>query len=71
MGHDVHKERTVSEKENDLSKEASIMNEVSIHLGNDVGEMLIDFMSLSDEAKEKVLSYMTDLLNVPKYRKED
>ena len=71
MGHDVPKERTVTEKETDLSKETDVINQVSIHIGAQSGEMLVDFLRLNDEGKEKVLSYMADLLNVPKYRKED
>lgn len=71
MGHDVPKERTVTEKETDLSKETNVINQVYIHLGAQSGEMLVDFLRLSDEGREKVLSYMTDLLNVPKYRKDE
>lgn len=71
MGHDVPKERTVTEKETDLSKETNVINQVYIHLGAQSGEMLVDFLRLSDEGREKVLSYMTDLLNVSKYRKDE
>lgn len=71
MGHDVPKERTVTEKETDLSKETNVINQVYLHLGTQSGEMLVDFLRLSDEGREKVLSYMTDLLNVAKYRKDE
>lgn len=71
MGHDVPKERTVVQRENDISVETQIMRSVSIHLGAQSGQLLTIFVQLDDESKDKAIAYLNDLLDASKYRKDE
>ena len=71
MGHDVPKERTIVQRENDISIGTQVMRSVSIHLGARSGELLTIFVQLNDESKDKAIAYLKDLLDASKYRKED
>ena len=71
MGHDVPKERTVIQRENDLSNEMKTMQSISIHLGAKAGELISYFQQLDEDSKNKAVAYLKDLLDASKFRKED
>lgn len=71
MGHDVPMERSVAQREADISNEAKTMDMVSLHLGAEAGKLITTFVQLDDESKAKAIAYLTDLLDASKFRKED
>lgn len=71
MGHDVSKERSVKEKESDISVECRLLDQISVHFGKDAVQVLTVLNELNTEGKKKALEQLEDLTDVPKYRKED
>ena len=71
MGHDVPKERSITEKESDLSFESKLLDQISFRYGKTAVQALSILTELNEDGQKKALSALEDLSEVPKYRKED
>jgi len=71
MGHDVPKERSIAQRENDISIETQTLRLVQMHFGPQSAELLSLYASLNDEGKRKVFEIIQDLSELPRYRKDD
>ena len=54
-----------------LSEEVRLIEKIQMQYGKLVVEILGELVQLNDEGKKKALTQVQDLLDVPKYRKDD
>lgn len=59
------------EHSNTIQQEVSIIELIQTQYGKEAVQLLSAFVQLNGTGKEKALSNIQDLLDVPKYRKED
>ena len=71
MGHDVPKERSIAEKESDMSYELKLLDQISIRYGKAAVQALSVLNELNEEGQKKAVSALEDLSEIPKYRKDD
>ncbi len=71
MGHDVPMERSFSQRESDISKEITTIEQIQFCFGEDAVTLLQKFLELNQEGQEKALSMLDDLNQISKYRKDD
>ena len=55
----------------ELSEEVKFIEKIQTQYGKEAIQMLSAFVQLNDVGKQKALENIQDLLEVPKYRKED
>lgn len=60
-----------NEMEKRIAEEYPIINQICSMYGTDAAELLSRYLQLNDMGKLKALGNLQDLLDVPKYRKED
>lgn len=60
-----------NEMEKRIVEEYPLVNQICSAYGTDAAELLSRFLQLNDMGKQKALENIQDLLDVPKYRKED
>lgn len=60
-----------NEMEKRIVEEYLWVNQICSAYGTDAAELLSRFLQLNDMGKQKALGNIQDLLDVPKYRKED
>ncbi|MBQ8616542.1 MAG: helix-turn-helix transcriptional regulator [Clostridia bacterium] len=66
MGWDEEDERI-----NELSEEVKFIEKIQAQYGKEAVQLLSALVQLNDMGKQKALENIQDLLDVPKYRKED
>lgn len=71
MGHDVPSQRTINEVETDLCNGSSVLKSVCSNFGTEASNLLISFLQLNESGQKKALEMLQDLLDVPKYRKDE
>lgn len=71
MGHDVSKERSIAERESDISYESKLLDQISIRYGKAAVQALSVLNELNEEGQKKAVSALEDLSEIPKYRKDD
>ena len=58
-------------RNNNLSEEVKLIERIQLQYGKPAVELLSDFVQLNDNRQKKAIAQVQDLLDVPKYRKED
>lgn len=71
MGHDVPKERSIAQRENDISIETQTLRLVQMHFGPKSADLLSLYSSLNEDGKQKVFELIQDLSELPRYRKDE
>ena len=66
MGYDVPMERLISQKS---AEQTTLIELMQLHFGSDAVELVSAFSQLNDQGKEKALDTISDLLQIPKYKK--
>ena len=66
MGYDVPMERLISQKS---AEQTTLIELMQLHFGSDAVELVSAFSQLNDKGKEKALDTISDLLQIPKYKK--
>lgn len=59
-----------TEIEKNLCSEVHMLEQLQLHYGKEATELVNDFIHLNSEGQQKALTYLQDLLDMPKYRKE-
>lgn len=59
-----------TETEKNLCSEVHMLEQLQLHYGKEATELVNDFIHLNSEGQQKALTYLQDLLDMPKYRKE-
>lgn len=58
-------------RNNNLSEEVKLIERIQLQYGKPAVELLSDFVQLNDDGQKKAIAQVQDLLDVPKYRKDE